>query len=127
MTKYNPKLIRKTLMISQILLLTTAFLFKLKDSRYMILRRRANVIAFRVDYIDFKSIHETKIDVIRQNRSCFESKKQTSINEAMDLLKDVQPDQINSDGIAVEEKVHNEGVTVAEDIDEWMENQRKQS
>ncbi|KAI6646972.1 hypothetical protein LOD99_9066 [Oopsacas minuta] len=53
---------------------------------------------------------------LKDSRSCFESKAQTSIDEAM-ILEYVAPDQLNFDGIAVGEIVHNEDVAVLENTD----------
>ena len=55
------------------------------------------------DNIDFRCVYETNIDLIKQNRTCYESSDQASIDEAINVLEDVDPDQLNFDGVAIEE------------------------
>ena len=125
-------------------------LFPLKDSGYMRLRRKPKVIRFRryniiqdvvnfyreqlmlyppwrneyieSDNIDFRCVYETNINLIKQNRSCYESSDQASIDEAINVLEDVDPDQLNFDGVAIEETMQNEGIEVVEDTDYLMDN-----
>ena len=131
-------------------LLDNPSLFPLKDSGYMRLRRKPKVIRFRryniiqdevnfyreqlmlylpwrneyieSDNIDFRCVYETNIDLIKQNRSCYESSDQASIDEAINVLEDVDPDQLNFDGVAIEETMQNEGIEVVEDSDFLMDN-----
>ena len=91
-------------------LLDNPSLFPLKDSGYMRLRRKPKVIRFRryniiqdevnfyreqfprrneyieSDNIDFRYVYETNIDLVKQNRSCYESSDQASIDEAINVL-----------------------------------------
>ena len=125
-------------------------LFALKDCGYMRQRRKAKVIRFRryniiqdemnfyreqlmlyvpwteeytySDNIDFRCIYESNAKLILQNRSYFESTDQTSIDQAMNVLEDLDPDELNFDGIAIEETMHNEGITVLEDTKYLVDN-----
>ena len=131
-------------------LLDNPSLFPLKDSGYMRLRRKPKVIRFRryniiqdevnfyreqlmlylpwrneyidSDNIDFRCVYETNVDLIKLNRSCYESSDQASIDEAINVLEDVDPDQLNFDGVAIEETMQNEGIEVVEDTDYLMDN-----
>ena len=49
--------------------------------------------------IDFRSIYGSKINLIQQNRSGFESSDQGSIDEAMNVLEDIDRDELNLDGV----------------------------
>ena len=119
-------------------------LFPLKDISFMRLRRKAKIIRFRrysiiqdevnfyreqlmlfvpwrtdssdTDNIDFKSMYAT------QNRELFESRDQSSIDEAINILEDLDPDVLNFDGIAIEEIMNNEGAVVIEDTDFQVNN-----
>ena len=125
-------------------------LFPLKDTGFMRLRRKAKVIRFRrysiiqdevnfyreqlmlfvpwrtdssdTDNIDFKSMYATHLILITQNRELFESIDQSSIDEAINILEDLDPDELNFDGIAIEEIVKNEGAVVIEDTDFQIDN-----
>ena len=125
-------------------------LFALKDCGYMRQLRKAKVIRFRryniiqdemnfyreqlmlyvpwteeytySDNIDFRCIYVSNAKLILQNRSYFESTDQTSIDQAMNVLEDLDPDEINFDGIAIEETMHNEGITVLEDTEYLVDN-----
>ena len=61
------------------------------------------------DNIDYQSMYATHLDQITHNRELFESKDQSSIDEAMNILEDLEPDELNFDGIAIEEIINNEG------------------
>ena len=74
------------------------------------------------DTIDFRCVYETNIDLIKLNRCCYESSDQASIDEAINVLEDVDPDQLNFDGVAIGETMNNEGIEVVEDTDYLMDN-----
>ena len=74
------------------------------------------------DTIDYKSTYSSRIDLISQNRELFESRDQSSIDEAINILEDLDPDEINFDGIAIEEIMKNEGAVVIEDTDFLVDN-----
>ena len=131
-------------------LLDNPSLFPLKDSGYMRLRRKPKVIRFRryniiqdevnfyreqlmlylpwrneyieSDNIDFRCVYGTNIDLIKQNRTCYESSGQASIDEAINVFEDVDPDQLNLDGVAIEEIMNNEGIEVVENTDYSINN-----
>ena len=69
------------------------------------------------DNINFKCIYESNVNLIMQNRSNFESIDQSSIVQAMNVLEDIDTDELNFDGIATEETLHNEGITVQENTE----------
>ena len=131
-------------------LLDNPNLFPLKDSGYIGLRPKPNFICFRryniiqdevnfyrgqlmlyltwrneyIDYdnIDFRCVYETNIDFIKLNSSCYESSDQASIDEAINVLEDVDPDQLNFDGVAIEEAMQNECIEVVDDTDYLVDN-----
>ena len=53
------------------------------------------------DDINFKSMYATHLNLITQNRELFESRDQSSIDEAINI-------ELNFDGIAIEEIMNNE-------------------
>ena len=125
-------------------------LFPIKDTGFMRLRRKAKVIRFRryclvqdevnfyreqlmlfapwrtdtsdTDNIDFKSMYATHLNLISQNRELFESRHQSSIDEAINILEDLDPDELNFDGIAIEGMMNNKGTVVIEDTDFQVDN-----
>ena len=125
-------------------------LFPIKDTGFMRLRRKAKVIRFRryclvqdevnfyreqlmlfapwrtdtsdTDNIDFKSMYATHLNLISQNRELFESRHQSSIDEAINILEDLDPDELNFDGIAIEGIMNNKGTVVIEDTDFQVDN-----
>ena len=60
------------------------------------------------DSIDYKSMYVSHVNLITQNRELFESRDQSSIDEAIGS-KSEDPDEINFNGIAIEEIKKNEG------------------
>ena len=74
------------------------------------------------DTIDYKSMYSSRVNLITQNRELFESRDQSSIDEAINILEDLDPDEINFDGIAIEEIMNNEGAVVIEDTDLLVDN-----
>ena len=52
----------------------------------------------------------------------FESRDQSSIDEAINILEDFDPDELNFDGIAIEEIMNNEAAVVIEDTDFQVDN-----
>ena len=74
------------------------------------------------DSIDYKSMYASATNLITQNRELFESRDQSSIDEAINILEDLDPDELNSDGIAIEEIMNNEGAVVIEDTDFLIDN-----
>ena len=74
------------------------------------------------DSIDYKSMYASRVNLINQNRELFESRDQSSIDEAINILEDLDPDEINFDGIAIEEIMNNEGAVVIEDTDFLVDN-----
>ena len=72
--------------------------------------------------IDYKSMYATHHNLITQNRELFESRDQSSIDEAINILEDLDPDELNFDGIAIEEIMNNEGAVVIEDTDFQVDN-----
>ena len=125
-------------------------IFSLKDTGFIRLRRKAKVIRFRryniiqdevnfyreqlmlfvpwrndtndPDTIDYKSTYSSHVNLITQNRELFESRDQSSIDEAINILEDLDPDEINFDGIAIEEIMKNEAAVVIEDTDFLVDN-----
>ena len=125
-------------------------LFHLKDTGFMRLRRKAKIIRFRrysiikdevnfyreqlmlfvpwrvyssdTDNIDFNSMYATHLNLITQNRELYQSRDQSSIDEAINILEDLDPDELNFDGIAIEEIIDNEGAVVIEDTDFQVDN-----
>ena len=125
-------------------------IFSLKDTGFIRLIRKAKVIRFRryniiqeevnfyreqlmlfvqwrndtndTDTIDYKSTYSSHANLITQNRELFESRDQSSIDEAINILEDLDPDEINFDGIAIEEIMKNEGAVVIEDTDFLVDN-----
>ena len=53
--------------------------------------------------IDYKFMYASHVYLITQNRELFECRNQSSIDVAINILKDLDPDEINFDGIAIEE------------------------
>ena len=47
------------------------------------------------DNIDYKSMYATHLNLITQNRELFESRDQSSIDEAIIILEDLDPDEVN--------------------------------
>ena len=74
------------------------------------------------DNIDYKSMYATHLNLITQNRELFESRGQSSIDEAINILEDLDPDELNFDGIAIEEIMNNEGAVVIEDSNFQIDN-----
>ena len=74
------------------------------------------------DSIDYKSMYASHVNLITQNRELFESRDQSSIDEAINILEDLDPDEINFDGIAIEEIMNNESAVVIEDTDFLVDN-----
>ena len=74
------------------------------------------------DNIDYKSMYSSHVNLITQNRELCESRDQSSINEAINILEELDPDEINFDGIAIEEIMNNEGAVVIEDTDVLIDN-----
>ena len=74
------------------------------------------------DNIDFRCIYDSNANLISQNRSNFESTDQTSIDQAINVLEDLDPDELNFDGIAIEETMQNEGITVLEETEHLVDN-----
>ena len=75
-------------------------------------------ITWRNEYIefvniDFRCVYESNIYLIKLNRSCYEISDQAAIN----VLENVDPDQLNFDGVAIEETMQNKGIEVVEDTD----------
>ena len=68
------------------------------------------------------SLYASRANLITQNRELFESRDQSSIDEAINILEDLDPDELNSDGIAIEEIMNNEGAVVIEDTDFLIDN-----
>ena len=62
-------------------------------------------------------MYATHLNLITQNRELFESRDQSSIDDAINILEDLDPDELNFDGIAIEEIMNNEGAVVIEDTD----------
>ena len=117
-------------------------LLALKYSGYIRLRRQAKIIRFRryniiqdetnyyreqlmlyfawrnelndSENIDLKPIYESNLIMIAQNKSMFENKQQSSIDEAFSALENIDADDINFDGIAIEGTVNNEGIEIIE-------------
>ena len=67
-------------------------------------------------------IYYSNANLIAQNRSNFESTYQTSIDQAMNVLEDLDHDELNFDEIAIEETMHNEGITVLEYTEYLVDN-----
>ena len=74
------------------------------------------------DNINLKSMYATHLNLITQNRELFESRDQSSIDQAINILEDLDPDELNFDGIAIEEIMNNEGAVVIEDTDFQVDN-----
>ena len=74
------------------------------------------------DNINFKSMYATHLNLISQNSELFESRDQSSIDDAINILEDLDPDELNFDGIAIEEIMNNEGPVVIEDADFQVDN-----
>ena len=55
--------------------------------------------------------------MIMKNRLEFESNYQERIDEALQVLADIDPDDVNFDNVAIEEMSDNEGIKVFEDSD----------
>ena len=145
MTKTNPDFDEENMEDEGASLVDNPRLLPLKDTGFMRLRRKAKVIRFRrysiiqdevnfyreqlmlfvpwridssdTDNINFKSMYSTHLNLITQNRELFESRDQSSIDEAINILEDLDPDELNFDGIAIEEIMNNEGAVVIEDTD----------
>ena len=74
------------------------------------------------DTIDYKSMYATHLNLITQNRELFESRDQSSIDDAINILEDLDPDELSFDGIAIEEIMNNEAAVVIEDTDFQVNN-----
>ena len=150
MCKTNPDLDEENMEDEGVSLVDNPRLFPLKDTGFMRLRRKAKVIRFRrysiiqdevnfyreqlmlfapwrtetsdTDTIDYKSMYATHLNLITQNRELFESRDQSSIDEAINILEDLDPDELNFDGIAIEEIMNNEAAVVIEDTDFQVDN-----
>ena len=72
--------------------------------------------------VDYKCMYDSNLALIIENRSLFESRDQSSIDEAIDILEDMDPDDINYDGVGIEEILNNEGIDVVEDVDYMVDN-----
>ena len=46
------------------------------------------------DNIDYKSMYASHVNLITQNRELFESRDQSSNDEAINILEDLDPDEI---------------------------------
>ena len=114
-TKTNPDFDEENMEDEGASLVDNPRLFPLKDAGFMRLRRKAKVIRFRrysiiqdevnfyreqlmlfvpwrtdssdTDNIDFKSMYATHLNLITQNRQLFESRDQSSIDEAINILE----------------------------------------
>ena len=150
MCKTNPDLDEENMEDEGVSLVDNPRLFPLKDTGFMRLRRKAKVIRFRrysiiqdevnfyreqlmlfapwrtetcdTDNIDYKCMYATHLNLITQNRDLFESRDQSSIDEAINILEDLDPDELNFDGIAIEEIMNNEAAVVIEDTDFQVDN-----
>ena len=67
-------------------------------------------------------MYATHLNPITQNRELLESRDQFSIDEAVKILEDLDPDELNFDGIAIEEIMNNEAAVVIEDTDFQVDN-----
>ena len=56
------------------------------------------------DTIYYKSTYASRVNLIKQKAELFESRDQSSIDEAINILEDLDPDEINFDGIAIEDE-----------------------
>ena len=72
--------------------------------------------------IDYKSMYSSHVNLTTDNRELFESRDQSSIDEDINILEHLDPDEINFDGIAIEEIMKNEGAIVIEDTDFLIDN-----
>ena len=77
-------------------------------------------------------MYATHLNLITQNRELFESRDQSSIDETINILEDLDPDELNFDGIAIEEIMNNEGAVIIEDINKeyketWLREVDKKS
>ena len=149
MCKTNPEFEEENIEDEGASLVDNPRLFPLKDTGFIRLRRKANVIRFRRyniiqdevnfyreqlmlyvqwrndtnerDGIDYKSVYASNLGLITQNRQLFESRDQSSIDEAINILE-LDPDELNFDGIAIEEIQNNEGAVVIEDTNFLIDN-----
>ena len=150
MCKTNPDFEEENIEDEGASLVDNPRIFPLKDTGFIRIRRKAKVIRFRryniiqdevnfyreqlmlfvpwridtndTDTIDYKSMYASHVNLITQNRELFESRDQSSIDEAINILEDLDPDEINFDGIAIEEIMKNEGAVVIEDTDFLVDN-----
>ena len=150
MCKTNPYFDEENMEDEAASLVDNPRLFPLKDTGFMRLRRKAKVIRFRrysiiqdevnfyreqlmlfapwrtetsdTDNIDYKSMYACNLNLITENRELFESRDQSSIDEAINILEDLDPDELNFYGIAIEEIMNNEGAVVIEDTDFQVDN-----
>ena len=152
MCKTNPDFEEENMEDEITSLVDNPSLFPLKDTGFMRLRRKAKVIRFRrysiiqdevnfyreqlmlfvpwktdssdTDNIDFKSMYYSNLNLISQNMELFESRDQSSIDEAINILEDLDmdPDELNFDGIAIEEIMNNESAVVTEDTGFQVDN-----
>ena len=76
------------------------------------------------DTIDYKSMYASRLNLITQNRELFESRDKYSIDEVIIILEDLNPEEINFDGVAIEEIMNNVGAVVIEDTDFLIDNPR---
>ena len=149
-TKTNPDFEEENMGDEGASLVDNPSLFPLKNTGFMRLRRKAKIIRFRrysiiqdevnfyreqlmlfvpwrvdssdTDNIDYKCMYATHLNLITQNRELFESRDQSSIDEVINILEDLDPDELNFDGIAIEEIMNNEGAVVIEDTDFQVDN-----
>ena len=150
MCKTNPDFDDENMEDDGVSLVDNPRLFPLKDTGFMTLCRKAKVIRFRrysiiqdevnfyreqlmlfvpwrtetcdTDNIDYKCMYATHLNLITQNRELFESRDRSSIDEAINILEDLDPDELNFDGIAIEEIMNNEAAVVIEDNDFQIDN-----
>ena len=150
MCKTNPDFDEENMENEGASLVDNPSLFPLKDTGFMRLRRKDKVTRFRrysiiqdevnfyreqlmlfvpwrvdssdTDNINFKSMYATHLNKITQNRELFENRDQSAIDEAIKILEDLDPDELNFDGIAIEEIMNNEGAVVIEDTDFQVDN-----
>ena len=72
------------------------------------------------DGIDYKSVYASNLDLITQNRQLFEGRDQSSIDEAINILEELDPDELNFDGFAIEEIQNNEGAVVCRSLNQFQ-------
>ena len=57
---------------------------------------------------------DSNLAIVTENRSLFESRDNSSIDEAIIFLEEMDPDDLNFDGLAIEKILNNGGVNVVE-------------